>query len=1436
LAVALWHGLDRLAANVYGSQRHRLEKLVASAMGQPLQLGRYRGLRPLGLAAGASRFVATDLNRSTINAEAVEVSFDPLASLLQRAWVLQIRVLRPTVALRRNATGAFWTLPEQDNNREPPRLGLRIQVPQTAEVVLHAQGGVALPFRLRGSTDLSLWNRQMGLRGWIDPHQGGHLPFQMQANWQEQRWQLTLQPRQLPLAPVLPLLPPGVQAQVVGRLDGRLNGRLIWQRQAASSRCQGALAASALRWRPPAADQPLQADRLDLRCRDQKLLLSPAALRWGPWRGRAEGSVDLAAPAVALQLQARDAKPGHRLQAALQGPWQQPQLTLSADWRGVRWGQQPALPISLNASVAIDQRRELQLQLSQLQLRRGGARLAFQGSLWPQLDLRSSALVIGPELQPQLSPWLGTASMPEARLQQRGGWEKPQLQLQLQQSDNPLLGPWHALLQWRLGHLDLTGLHSPVLQASGQLELPARPMALQLNLDVQRFPLQRLSALSGVPLAGDLDARGRFSGSLSSLNADLQIALENPAVGPLLLTEHWQGSLRGGGAAGASLVLQPLAPAAPGLLQAQLDQRWLPRTVQWQRGEGTLALEGDRRGYRWQADRFGLAGWQVALGPSGFHQPLLGHLGGTGQLSLQPLAAMADVAIDRPALLGIAGSSLSASGSWRQGRLDLQALWSGERQDTISAHLKGAPSGPLWARFEARRFAADALRQWLLATQQLRQAPVRPTGSAQDLAGLAIDTFGLSLGEQLALLQQAQRALALRASAEQGTTGLLDPSQMQGLLNADLTVMGPAPDRLFLDLEANGHLWLRGQDHDQRISEQPMRITLRGPLAEASTFSIEHLPLALLALLAPVPDGLRGGLAAQGRVRFAQGRRRPELELSLALQDASLAGRVLALERGEVSLADAVLNLDASLRSAGAENSVDLKGSVPLDPAQDGIELRMASRGDGLRFLTVLGGEGVRWSRGSADLQLLVRGSLQAPLANGFLRFSDGVLEVAGQTLHDLDATVLFDFRELDLQQLTAKVGKQGLITGGGLLGLIQPLASQARPLRLTLQQVPFKVPRMQAQADGEVLLAGSLRQLDLSGELQLSRGNLNIQPGQLATEADVPQPVTVRELVEESWDFTKPLLVMGQQVEGSASRDLRAAVPNLPFLRFDALRVRFGPELRIGVPNVLSFSSGGLITLRGALDPSLQLSGVVRLLQGRLNLFTSSFSLDPDAPNVAVFTPSMGLIPYVDVALRTRVSDSLASNETTPADLYERNLASPFETIDQLRLVKVRVEAAGPADRLGDNIRITSAPPLPQERLLALIGGNSLVGLAGANAGAALATVLGQSLLSPLVGGLSDAFDQRLTFALYPTFVAPAETLAREERARQVPSQLVLGSEIGVDLTDRFNFSVLAVPNRSDIPTQATLRYQISEPLGVQTSVDAERRWQSQLQLLLRF
>ncbi len=146
------------------------------------------------------------------------------------------------------------------------------------------------------------------------------------------------------------------------------------------------------------------------------------------------------------------------------------------------------------------------------------------------------------------------------------------------------------------------------------------------------------------------------------------------------------------------------------------------------------------------------------------------------------------------------------------------------------------------------------------------------------------------------------------------------------------------------------------------------------------------------------------------------------------------------------------------------------------------------------------------------------------------------------------------------------------------------------------------------------------------------------------------------------------------------------------------------------------------------------------------------------------------------------------------------------------------------------------STPPLPQERLVALVGGNSLAGLGSGGAGTALATVLGQSLLSPLLSTLSDAMGQRVSLALYPTYVSPEISFSSNQTSRRLPPQLVLGAEIGYDLSDRVNLSLLAAPNRTDIPPQMTLNYKASELINIEASVDSQGSWGSQLRLFLRF
>ena len=1452
---AAWFGADAAGAALYRQLKPWLERQAGRAMGHPLELGPYRGLRPWGLSAGPSRFRPGPDNPSTIEVSGVSVGFDPLRSLVQRAWVLPLQLRDARVQLRRNSRGSYWTLGAMAPGREPPRLSLRLHLQGPAEVTLAPASGTPLRFRLEGESELQLRRRQISLSGLARLAQGGELRFAGAGNWQNGSWRSQLMPQRLPLAPLVPLLPGGLQRQLAGRLDGRVHGRILLQqpgrlalpRAAAAPRCQGALAIDGVQWRWGALPAPLQADRLDLVCEAQRLLLRRSNLRLGAWQGQSQGSFALGGPQAGrlqLLLDARNRQAGHRLQADLSGPWRHPNLRLSGSLQGPKLKGQPPRRLDLLGLVALESRRGLRLDLRQLSLRSGATQLQARGQLWPRLAVASDPFLLGADLltlHPALRQLLGPSARVNAELKLSGSLPQPQLSLALRQPNNLLLGSTLARLHWAAGLLKLESLRSPELTAQGELPVDYKRGrglqigALRLQLDLRRYPVARLTPLIGSTLQGQLDAWGSIGGSLQDLRPDLQLLVQAPGAGPVLLNETWSGVLTPRSGGGGDLRLVPQAPAAPGSLQALLDRRWLPSAVQLSRSGGTLSFRGSPSRYAWLSSAFPLDGLQLAMGPRSTRQPLQGTLSGRGFLDLQPLWMRGTVQVDQPALLGVRGRRLVATGEYRERRFRVSGALDADQDARVGLQLKGERGGAIWSRFEGRRLASPLLRQFLAAWPLWRGDPQPPPGAARDLGSLVIDTLGGSLSDQLAALQAAKARLAAAVALQNAPGRRLDLADLEGLMDADLTLQGPNPDRLVLDLAARGHLWLQRDDRDLALGAAPFTARLQGPLRQGGgSFSLEHLPLSLLALLSPVPASLRGGLMAQGRYRL--GGAHPELEASLGLQQAELQGRPLSLERGLVRLEPQAIAVDWSLRSSGAANSLDLRGQVPLEPDATGLELRLSSRGDGLHFLSAFGGEGVKWQQGDADLQLLVRGSLSDPIANGFLRFSRGVLQVAGQTMRELEATVLFDFQELELQQLSAKVGPKGSLTGSGQLALVQERSAAPRLLTLQLKQAPFAVPRLRAQADGRVLVSGALVRPVLSGELQLSRGSLNVQPGQLATEANPRKPVSVRELLEAKWDFRQPLVVMGSDVESSTSRDLREAVPNLPFISLNGLRLRLGPDLAVTVPNVLNFNTGGMLTLSGRLDPSIQASGVVRLLNGRLGLFTTTFSLDSNAPNVAIFTPSLGLIPYIDIALRTRVSDTLGTSDASRSNIYDWTVAAPTSAIDQLRLVKVMLTATGPADRLAENIRLTSTPPLPEDRLLALVGGNSLVGLIGGNAGAALATVLGQSLLSPLVGGLSEAFGQRLTFALYPTYFAPAEAVATENRSRRLPSQLVLGSEIGLDVTERFNVSVLAAPNRTDIPPQVTVRYQASDLLGVQTSVDTEGRWQSQLQIFLRF
>jgi len=1515
LGVGAFALADQLAGALYGQMQWRLAYQLSQVMGHPLELGAYRVLRPWGLEVGASRFRPGLDNPSTLAAERISVGLNPLASLREWAPVLQLHIWGARARLRPNSQGALWQLGHQAAGGKPPRLGLEIHLGDPAHVRLEPSG---LALQLQGHTNIWLQRRDLDLavrgrlldpvpmgprggtspqppRGLSKPAGPAHLALVTTGNWRRQQWAGQLDLRQIPIAPLLPLLPRPSQGLLVDRLSGQLGGHLGFRSQGgrdplpgkatvgasagvplAGARCQGGLTLSDLRWRPPLLPAPLTSEQLQLHCGDgdrsfgrqqgskpnpgQRLVLAPGSVVLAGWRGQIQGDLALAAARrgqLDLRLAARDAGRQQALQAHLRGPWRHPTLTLagSLPLPGQPSPAQPqpgqgagaAPPLTFRGRLNLDGRRGgFRLGLPELELTSGRSGLALRGQLWPRLALTSQQLRLGSELTqawPTLKPVLGASPQVIGQLTARGTPAQPEVALELAQAHNPLLGSVQTQLSWAHQLLKLESLRAPGLSASGALPVRlaagGRPVLgdLDLGLDLSRYPLERLTPLVGARLAGHLTANGRIRGPLPALRPELTLVMEHPGAGPLDLDETWSGRFGPNG----DLRLRARGDATAGELVARINRRWLPEQVRLSRGGGQLTLTGSPRRYHWTAQALPLDGLSLRFQQGQGPLPLRGSLSGQGALDLQPLAMVSDVVLRDPALPGLSGRQLQARVRYRGGELSLKGEWLAKPQGQLAFQLRRRPDGALWSRLEGRSLSSDLLQNLRLAWPLWQQAKPLKGGSALDLGSLAIDTLGSSLSDQLAALALAKQrlnSLVLPGASSRQDLALAD---LQALIDADLTLSGPSPARLTIDLETRGHLWLRDQTMDRALGEEPFIARLQGPLQDGQgRFSFSQLPLALLALAGPLPAPLRGGLAASGSYRL--GGPKPGLWSELQLENGRLGDQPLTLERGSLELKNQAVALDLSLRSQGATNNVDLKGSIPLDASREGLELRLASRGDGLRFLTGLAGSGLSWTSGSADLQLLVRGSVAEPIANGFLRCRDGSLTVAGQAIRDLQAMVLFDFQNLELQQLTARVGSSGQLTGSGQLPLFVATEVQ-RPLKLVLSKAPFSLPLLAGVGDGDITLGGSLRQPELGGELAISQGAFTVKLSSLASGAKPGQAVTVPQLVEQGWDFQRPLQVFSSDQESSSGRSLRAALPNLPMLGLSKLRLRFGPNLRVVVPTVANFSPtnftiNGLLTLNGRLDSSLQASGVVRLLSGRLSLFTTTFNLDPDSPNVAVFTPSLGLVPYLDIALRTRVSDSRSSNQGDRSSIYEWAQAGTPGSFDQLNLVKVVVKVSGPADQLADSLQLSSTPPMSKERLLGLIGANSLAGLSDGNAGAALATVLGQTLLSPLVSSLSDVMGQRVSFALYPTYVVPSAQTPTEgsSGSQRIPSQLVLGSEIGIDLSERFNASVLAAPNRSDIPPQITLRYQASDRLGVQGSFDSQGRWQTQLQLFYRF
>ncbi|BEV35662.1 translocation/assembly module TamB domain-containing protein [Synechococcus sp. M16CYN] len=1453
-----FRAIDRWVAESVAGWRLQLEGSLARPLGHSIRVGPYQGLRLWGLSFGRSQILPSKLNRSQINLDSFVVSLDPLASLRKWKPVLRFNIRGLEAKLRRNKEGNYWTLGQSDSTDNIPDLELHYRLDQPARLIFEPAGR-ELELSGHGAIQLakSSFNTTSSLR-WLG--QTGSLRLEGSGRWDRPQFSLRGRANALELKTLAALLPATPSVVAAGTVNGDLH--LQWSGQTMG--CQGRLNFTGVRLQLQALSDQLRFSRTRIDCHDGQILLAPVRIYNGNLTAAASGTI---APGKRVDLKFtvhRYSDFGENaLHLQIIGPWAEAhwQLTGQLGLQNKSALRGPFI-FKGKGTTSFSRSNGRRILLKDLSLQAPGLRLALSGQWGQATDLRSTKLLVLPELWkdiPILQASLGTAAPVLGQLVINGEGGSPVVHIKLAQADNPLLDNWTLRAQWSKNKsaLILNQFNSPFFKATAYLPVTwakseVRSGELRASLRLQSLELQRFSVLAGIKLGGTLSASGRLQGPLNALQSNLTLATNQPRIGPILLSGLWTGRLSEEVGQRPRLLMTAAKPTVPGVLDINFATNGWPLVVELERGGGLLRVVGSQNGYNWTATGLALNGLKVVFPFYRRPVPVTGKVTGTGQLNRAPIGINGNLAFNALKAGPLILQQASLNGNIQDDHFQAKAILT-PPLGTVTVTTQGTIGKPLYSRLEA----TDISFNWLLnLTRQLlnpKQADKERLSHTDDLGTIITNTFGNSLDSHLQILAKTRQTL--KTSKHSHPDQEIRINRLDGRLNALATLQGPYSKALIANIQAQAHLWINNGDQAKALQLEPVMITLQGSLFGGNgKFSLLHLPISLMALFIPVPPVLQGTLGLHGRYDLSD--TSPLIHSSLVLKSTILSNQQPYLKRNAVILKNGILHLDLALQSRENDKLITLQGSVPLDPSSN-ISLQIESHRGTLHMLAGLTRGDVKIHAGKADLSLILRGSLSQPIANGFMVISNGNITVGEQNLSRVNASILFDSNQIELQWLEAQLGSSGKLQGAGSIGLFQRQKVDS-PLTFEITKGTIHQSIIRFQADGKLVVKGALTQPSVAGNLTFSNGVITPRSGILSRtrnsglsnvatsnarpnlKEDFIPKMSVGKLWGETWDFKKPLVLIEPNTPLQESQDrFRQMKPNLPTLRFRNLKLVLGPNLEVEMPPWISFRVGGELLLNGPLDSSLQTRGVIRLNSGRVTLFTTTFLLDSKASNVAVFTPSLGLVPYIDVAMKARVSDSVgigASDHVTNSNVFETNgLGMMSIGGSQLNLVKVTVEAVGKADRLRDNLKLRSAPPMGESELLRLIGGNSLNGLAGAG-GAALATMVGQSLLSPVLGTITNVLGQRMQIGLLPTYVTPSVKPAKEGDPGQAPPTFTLVTEVGIDITDRFDLSLIAAPNNPNVPPQTTVTYRLTPSTTLSGSVDFKGTWQSQLQVLFRF
>ncbi len=965
---------------------------------------------------------------------------------------------------------------------------------------------------------------------------------------------------------------------------------------------------------------------------------------------------------------------------------------------------------------------------------------------------------------------------------------------------------------------------------------------IDTSFKINRTQLSNLNIFRKNDIRGFITAKGEFKGKITDPDISINFNVDYPHYKGIRIRETWEGDIKNENNEFLLNMKNKYSPI-PSFLSIKFDSDLKLDNANFIRvfnsNKGTLGIFKEEDSYNWRADNFPLDELELSLYKNQFDK-IDGIINGEGSISSNQSS--------------LDGRLVWSLGKYRNINL-ANSLFNFSVKNKyfyINSSLYPIDGGVIKVEYDSNKNNfinsefTNVSTSWTILTAvdifNFDNKKVIPISKSNILNDLEINNYDKSFKDRIDFIN----------NFIENSNVLEDKFNLQKYLNkfrsrynGKITIQGDKPVNYKLNAKLNGYLDIPKDEYENNKEE--FSINLEGGLLTGKgSLKINKLPLSTANIFLNKPRDFLGGLD----MNLFYDLDKKSFSSEITSNNSSIKNNKIIFDKGLVQFENSFFDIDFSILINDSEIPINIVGSIPINKS-DNLDLRLIGNGKFIELIDIFADEYFTFKEGDVNLRMILKGTINKPLLNGFIVINDSEIDFFNNKIKDINSIIIFDFDSLEINNLKAKAEDSGEIFIKGSLPFYSKNNSDKTKINLKTNRFTLEKDNFNFLIDSDIDLSGSFESPVLGGSLSFNNGfiNFNSTNQNNKKENNRIRKEDKKEWPELYWNNKKNIEIISNETILNSVL-LGETLPNyLDNLSFNNLKLKLGPDFKLQYSELIqAYLDTKLdLNINGKIGEDLNARGLIYLKKGRANLYTTPFKLDKNKDNYILFASRSGVVPFINFSLVSKVPDSIIpisennQDSNFSGDLDVNATSSGFGSfgIGNSRLIKIEASYEGFLDQLSfadenRRIQLRSTPSYNRSQIIGLIGGNS-------------ANLINRAFISQLNN--ADAFSERFQLSLYPAIIENNDSLNNifsnenldienngQSSSNKEFSSEAWVAEIGLDITDAINFAFQTVPGRDDISPLGILTFQANPNLELLGSYDSNGDWKSQVQLFFRY